>query len=176
MPPKKQKKDKTLPDKFIILACPDKKNAEKWFSGRSLANFPCSSRILLAGRPDSGKSTVIKNILLHAEPLYERLIVVCCTKETKDYDLLEPHLVLDKLPSIESFDRRRKNCLIIDDYKPKTTQERHRWIAFLVMSLHTVTQLLCMQHRIYLVYFHQSYVECLMFLFYGKILINLNQK
>jgi hypothetical protein len=130
MPPKKQKKDKTLPDKFIILACPDKAGQERWYAGRSLANFPCPSRILLAGRPDSGKSTVIKNILLHAKPLYERLIVVCCTKETKDYDLLEPHLVLDKLPSIESFDRKRKNCLILDDYKPKTTYEKAQMDRF----------------------------------------------
>ena len=97
---------KLMPEEFVILKCPDKENAEKWYDGRSLANFPCPSRILLAGRPDSGKSTVIKNILLQAVPLYDRLIIVCCTIETSDFDLLEPHLVLDKLPSIESFDRK----------------------------------------------------------------------
>ena len=137
-------KNKTpIPDKFIILECPDKKNAEKWYPGRSLANFPCPSRILLAGIPDCGKSTVIKNILLHSRPLYDRLIIVCCTKETTDYDLLEPHLVLDHLPSIESFDRNYKNCLIMDDYKPKTTAEKammDRFFGF--VSTHCNTTLM----------------------------------
>ena len=74
---------------------------------------------------DKGKSTVIKNILLHAEPLYDRVVIVCCDKSTKDYDDLEPHLVTDHLPSVESFDPDYKNCLVIDDYRAKTTHDKN---------------------------------------------------
>jgi hypothetical protein len=120
---KKVKAD-CLPDKFVVINCPDKKGHEKWYKGRSLANFPCPSRILLCGIPNCGKSLTIKNILLHSKPLYDRLIVVSCTKETEDFNELEPHLILDRLPSIESFDRNYKNALVLDDYKPKTSIEK----------------------------------------------------
>ena len=114
---------KSLPNKFIVLDCPDK-NDEEWTPKRSLANFPCPYRCLLAGTPNCGKSTLIKNLLLQARPLYDRLIIVCCSKDTKDFDELEPSIVLDKLPSLESFDRNYKNCLILDDYKPKTSVDK----------------------------------------------------
>ena len=139
----KKKGKQSLPQKFIVLACPDKEKHEKWYAGRGLANFPSPCRILLAGVPNCGKSTTIKNILLQANPLYDTLTVVCCSRDTKDYDLLEPHMVLDYLPSLESFDRNKKNCIIIDDYQPKTKEDKHKMDRFFgFVSTHHNTTIL----------------------------------
>jgi hypothetical protein len=138
---------KGLGNKLVILPCPDKKNDEKWYKGRSLGNIPAPFRMILCGSVNSGKSTVCKNIALHSKPLYDRLVIVCCSKDTTDYDDLEPHIVLDKLPAIESFDRNYKNLLIIDDYKPKTSLDKSlldRYFGF--VSSHCNTSILyCIQ-------------------------------
>lgn len=113
-----------IPNEFLILGCKDKKYDEKWTPDRNLANIPCPFRAILSGPVGSGKSTYIKNILLHAKPIYDRVIIVCCDKSTRDYEDLEPHLVIDQLPSVDSFDNHFKNCLVIDDYRPKTTADK----------------------------------------------------
>jgi hypothetical protein len=115
---------KKVENKLIILGCGDKKNDEKWYAGRNLGNIPKPFRILLCASPNSGKSMLIKNFALKADPLFDRIVVVCCSKDTTDYDDLEPNIVLDKLPSLESFDRKKKNLLIIDDYKPKNNIDK----------------------------------------------------
>ena len=116
--------NKKLPNQIILLKNEDKKHDEKWENGREIGNIPCPFRMILLGGVGLGKSTVVKNILLHANPLYDRLIIVCCDKSTKDYDDLDPHIVMDKLPSVDSFDNEYKNCLVIDDYKPKSTKDK----------------------------------------------------
>ena len=118
------KKSLDIGNQLIILPCADKEHDEKWSQKRNLADFPCPFRCILASQPNCGKSTVCKNIALQARPLYDRLVVVCCSKDTKDYDDLEPDVVTDRLPNIESFDRDKKNLLIIDDYKPKTVADK----------------------------------------------------
>lgn len=112
-------------NKLLIIDCPDKKGDEHWSKGRNLANIPCPFRAILSSQPNTGKSTLCKNIALQARPLYDRIVVVCCSKDTKDYDDLEPNIIMDRLPSIDSFDRKRKNLLIIDDYKPKTQADKN---------------------------------------------------
>ena len=115
-----------LPNKLLLLPNPDKKHNEKWFKGRALGNIPCPFRGIIAATVDSGKTTVIKNLLLYADPLYDRLVIVCCDKSTKDYEDLEPHLVTDQLPTVESFDPDYKNCLIIDDFRAKNVADKNR--------------------------------------------------
>lgn len=134
-------------NEIIVLDCPDKEKDEHWEPGRNLANIPAPFRAILAACPNSGKSMVCKNIALYARPLYERIVVVSCSKDTKDYDELEPNIVLDRLPSIESFDRNYKNLLIIDDYKPKKSIDKallDRFFGFVSSHCNT-TILYCTQ-------------------------------
>ncbi len=121
----KDKYKKKIPEKLILLPNPDKQYDEKWVKDRAVSNIPCPFRMILAGGVNKGKSTVIKNILMHAKPLYDRLIIVCCDKSTEDYNDLEPHMVTDKLPSVNSFDNKHKNCLVIDDYRAKTQADKN---------------------------------------------------
>ena len=91
--PKDKLSKRKLPSKLLLLPNPDKTHNERWKKGRAISNIPCPYRCIISGGVDKGKSTVINNILLHADPLYDRLVIVCCDKSTKDYDDLEPHLV-----------------------------------------------------------------------------------
>ena len=131
---------------IVVIECPDKKNNEHWDKKRNIANIPCPYRCILFSVPNSGKSTVIKNLLLNADPLYDRVVVVCCSKESADYNDLEPHLILDTLPSLDSFDRNKKNALIIDDFKPRTPQEKtqlDRFFGFVSSHCNTTIFLAC---------------------------------
>ena len=79
-----------------------------------LANFPWPSRILMCGAPNSGKTTLAMNILLHANPPYDRVVVWHADAGTKEWAMVTDEVVT-KAPAIEEWDSRIKNCLVIDD-------------------------------------------------------------
>ena len=60
--------------KVVAFDNSDKKKAEKWDDKKDkhgnldLANFPCPFRCLLLGPPNSGKSNLIKNLIIHQKP------------------------------------------------------------------------------------------------------------
>jgi ribosome biogenesis GTPase A len=65
-----------LPNKIIPISCSEKKGwREKWYEGRNMLNLPHSFRLLCIGPPDSGKSTLIKNIIIRAKPDSENIII-----------------------------------------------------------------------------------------------------
>ena len=51
---------------IVLIPNSDKKNHEQWEKGRDIGNIPCPSRICVMGKPNSGKTTVILNLLLKA--------------------------------------------------------------------------------------------------------------
>lgn len=85
------------PTKIIGIKNPDKKLHEKWTSNRDLFNFPRPFRWLIAGSPNSGKTTLLLNYLLRAEPSYDRIF------------LLHP-----KIYNPESDDHTNDNVLLTD--------------------------------------------------------------
>lgn len=118
---------------IVILENPDKKNNEAWTPDRDLMNFPCPSRIVLCGKPNSGKTNAILNILLKAEPRYEKIYLMhpsllgddtddetdgdCKVPEYRHIDY-EP---LYEIPSPTFFKKNKgKSILIIDDVELKT--------------------------------------------------------
>ena len=60
---------------IVVIECPDKKNNEHWDKKRNIANIPCPYRCILFSVPHSGKSTVIKNLLLNKIHLVEQPLV-----------------------------------------------------------------------------------------------------
>ena len=66
---KKKKKRVKLPNKIIPIPCADKDGwSEKWYPNRNLLNFPHSWRGVFCGPPSCGKTNLIKNIILRAQP------------------------------------------------------------------------------------------------------------
>ena len=68
--------------KVIAFDNADKKRAEKWDDKKDkhgnidLANFPCPFRCLLLGKPNSGKSNMIKNLIIHQIPRFTDIYVI----------------------------------------------------------------------------------------------------
>jgi len=106
---------KALPHKLIPLP-----NLDKGFHESTdqlhldKANFPWPTRILCCGAPNSGKSTLAMNILLHASPPYENVVVWHADADTQEWSLVTDQVV-DTAPPLDSWNSNTKNCLVIDD-------------------------------------------------------------
>jgi ABC-type phosphate/phosphonate transport system ATPase subunit len=107
-------KSKKLPKKLIHLKNADKHFHEKWTQKRDPLNIPHPYRACIIGKPNSGKTSVIKNILVRADPPFETVTVVHCDEFTEEYADVGA-TVLTQVPSLDHFDRELKNLLIIDD-------------------------------------------------------------
>jgi hypothetical protein len=103
-------------NKIIPIECADKRFQEKWYSSRNMLNFPHSFRMIMCGPPSSGKSTVIKNILIRTEPPFEEIIVCHYgADDTEEYDDLEDITMLNELPDPGDIKPDGKKLLIIED-------------------------------------------------------------
>ena len=91
----KRKKKLMMPPKEIVpIRCADKVGVEHWTPERAkdLGNFPSPARILLLGPCGVGKSTLIKNLIIHGRPRFEQVFLIHEDAEaTKEYDDLEPY-------------------------------------------------------------------------------------
>jgi hypothetical protein len=115
-------KKNTLPEnELIYLPNPDKQNAEKWYKGRNLMNFPKPYRMLLMGSPGSGKTNFIHNVILRANPPFEKIYVFHPDAfESKEYSVLGDHVqMLDSMPDKLFCDPSIRNLLILDDIEYK---------------------------------------------------------
>lgn len=105
--------------KIVALQNPDKEWHEEWYAGRHLANLPHPYRLCLIGRPNSGKGCVVQQLINHADPPFENIVVFhCCPSQTDEWNdiVLDPETdVVSVIPSLDSWDREKKNLLIIDD-------------------------------------------------------------
>ena len=112
---------KALPHKLIPLP-----NADKGFHesvkklDNNLADFAHGNfRLASIGPPNSGKSTLFANLVLHQSPPFEKIIVWHCDAETKEWASVCDSVVTE-CPHIEDFDPNVKNCCIIDDIALKS--------------------------------------------------------
>lgn len=106
---------KNLPNVLLPIHNADKDFHEKWYSGRNMLNIPHPFRILCIGPPNSGKTTVVKNILLRAKPQFEDIVVIHCDAEyTNEYDDIDAEL-LSEIPAPEDWEGRVKTLVILDD-------------------------------------------------------------
>lgn len=153
---KKHKKEiekaRHFPRKVIVFENLDKKSKEKWTKSRDLLNIPAPSRITIAGSPNSGKTNLVKNLLVRANPPYKKIYLVHYDQETEEYDDIPEIIKLDDFPNPrdrELFNGVDKCCLIIDDYEFKflsKTQLKNldRLLGFCSSHLYT-TILICCQ-------------------------------
>ena len=97
----KKKIKVSLPKEIINFGNVDKMENESWNDGKhnNIANFPCPCRILLCGSCGLGKTNLVKNILLNARPLYDRVILIHPDiMISKEYEDIEPTDCLTDIP------------------------------------------------------------------------------
>lgn len=141
---KKSKKLYKLPKEIIPIPNPDKSPwHESWTKNRNMLNIPHPYRIVIFGPPNSGKTTLAKNILLRAKPPFKRIIIIHCDDEyTKEYNDLGDIDIINIIPDpkdSEYFDGEDKTLVILDDleyeYLPKE-QKRNLDRLFGFVSTH----------------------------------------
>ena len=114
-PKKKKRVKKRLPKKIIPIKNPDKAFHEKWRPGRDPLNIPHPFRAVLLGKPNSGKTTVMKNILIRAMPEFQEILIVHCDPEdTQEFDDVDGEMV-DHIPSPDELDPDVKRLVILED-------------------------------------------------------------
>lgn len=158
----KQKKKKRLPmpPKAIVpIKCADKVGVEHWTPerARDLGNFPSPARILLIAPVSCGKSTMIKNLIIHARPRFEEVFLIHEDAEyTKEYDDLEPTLKLSEVPPLEFWNyegKYRKRAVICDDLE-LTSSHKERLKNLAIMFRYASS------HKGLTIYFaHQSFFD-----------------
>lgn len=96
----------------------DKKFTEKWTPkrGSDISNFPHPCRVAIIGPPSTGKSFLCKHLILHQRPMFKEVYIIHgdsdCTKEFED---IEPTMMLNEFPPVDFFDSDVKTLVIIDD-------------------------------------------------------------
>ena len=130
---RRKRKRLLLPLEIIPLGNQDKKFHEQWYEGRDLLDIPHPFRMVLASKPNGGKTTVIKNIILRARqgknPFEHVVIVHCDPEETKEYsDLGDGVNMLGEIPAVEEFAGKHKTLVILEDlnYLDMGIQEKGR--------------------------------------------------
>jgi hypothetical protein len=162
--PKKSKKPKRVkiprPKNAIqAIRNPDKVGAESWNPSRArdIGNFPSPSRILLLGPCGKGKSTLIKNLIIHQKPRFEEVYLIHQDAGvTKEYKDLECTSEMSEVPDISFWDYEgsfRKRAVIVDDLElTSANKERLKNLALMFRYVST--------HKGLTVYFaHQSFFD-----------------
>ena len=134
-----RKKDQTPPPLMVVpFDSSDKRLKETWTASRArdLTNFPCPFRMLLLGPPGSGKSCLIKNLVVHQRPRFKEVFVIHEDHSadgeapgTTEYDDLTPTMMMSEVPDlrfwnavIEADDPKKppvKRLVILDDLEMK---------------------------------------------------------
>ena len=91
-----------LKNKIIVIPNEDKLWHEK--PSDDLCSFPHPFRVCFIAPPNSGKSLILKNILLHTSPAFECIYLTHNDLETHEYDTIDLEYLDDKIPPIEEFD------------------------------------------------------------------------
>jgi len=114
-------------NKLYVEQNADKRANEHWgdknHNINDLLNFPCPSRIMILGSPDSGKTNLVKNLLIHSFQTWDNIFLL--HQECFDINI--------KPDSTDYFDTEKKQ---IDEYKGckcfylKTIPPSDFWVEF----------------------------------------------
>lgn len=108
-------------EKLVVFKNADKEGwYESWKEKKSKFDFPYPCRIVVSANPGSGKTNLIKNILIRAKPYYKKVFVWHYDPNSKEYEDMDVEM-LTKIPNPtdQQFSSKRKTCLIIDDQEFK---------------------------------------------------------
>lgn len=123
-----RKKKLRLPNKIIPLPNPDKAFHERWYKGRNMLNIPHPFRCVALGPPNVGKTTIVKNLLLRADPPFEDVVVIHCDGGyTKEYNDIGDNLeMLSEIPAPEDWEGVKKTLVVLDDLEFKGMNKQQK--------------------------------------------------
>jgi hypothetical protein len=161
-PVRKPRRKKRLPkaeQRIVPIRCADKRGVERWSPerARDLANFPSPARILLIGPCGTGKSTTIKNIILHAIPRFKEIYLIHEDAGiTREYMDIECTQEFNEVPPLEFWNFQGphlKRAVICDDLQ-LTSNHSERIHNLSIMFRYAST------HKGLTIYFaHQSWFD-----------------
>lgn len=139
----------SLPNEILPLPNPDKEFHEKWYPGRNMLNIPHPFRAVALGPPNVGKTTIVKNLLLRADPPFEEVVVIHCDSSyTKEYDDIGIQII-DEIPAPDEWPGLVKTLVVLDDLEYKgmnKDQKRNLDRLFGYVSTHkNISCILCSQ-------------------------------
>lgn len=147
-----------LPHELIFLPNADKSDwHEKWYPGRGMMDFPHPFRCCILGKVGMGKSTIAKNILMHCqlgESPFEQLIIIHGSPTTKEWDEMDPTMVLNDIPNPHDLcDNDVKTLIIIDDFEfAKLSKES-------LQNLSSLFRFVSSHHNISIICAYQSFFD-----------------
>ena len=103
-----------LPHRLIPLPNADKgfhESCDKLHTNKG--NFAHPFRACLIGAPNSGKSTLAANLIMHQDPPFQRVLVWHTDTETREWEHTTSEIVAE-CPKMEDF-TGEKTCVVIDD-------------------------------------------------------------
>ncbi len=147
--PSKTSNKKRLPEKIMVIPNKEKSFHEKWEPNRDKLNFPHPYRMLLCSiQPNLGKTNIVKNILMRAEPRFKVIFLLHCGEDVQtEYDDIE-YTIITEVPEMTSdmFDNDTKSLLIIEDknFKYMSKKDLHRLDrAYGFVSTHRSLSIIC---------------------------------
>ena len=153
------------PRRIVPFVSGDKIGAQEVWTDRrasNIGNIPSPARVLLVGPCSVGKSTLVKNLIIHQKPAYDEVYVVHLDLTTRDYDDLDATALMNDIPSLEWFNelperdesgKRIKRAIVLDDLElTSSTKERNKNLAILFRYVSS--------HRFMTIYMaHQSFFD-----------------
>lgn len=160
-----KKSSHKLPKEIVVFHNKDKTRNESWSETKKKnpANFPTPYQALLLAPTNSGKTNIIKNIIMQQKPDFER-VMLWLNEDTNEYDdLIDSGAELfHEMPTVDELDRTKKQVLIIDDinfkkYNPVELTNLIRHLSThhnlsIIVSIHDLKNILPENRRLFSVY------------------------
>ena len=118
---------KKIPNKLVFFKSSDKEHHQQP-DLKDLANCCTPVFCIISGNVNCGKTSLLKNLLVHKHPHYERIVVYSPLGEaTTEYsDVIDCELI-DYVPDFDFFDRDIRNCFIVEDCDTKNLSKDERY-------------------------------------------------
>ena len=122
------KQNQKLPNEIVKFKSSDKEHHQKP-DYEDLANCCTPVFCVISGNVNCGKTSLLKNLLVHKNPYYERIVIYSPLGEaTTEYsDVIEPCELIDFVPEFDFFDKDVRNCFIVEDCDTKSLGKDERY-------------------------------------------------